>query len=903
MSRFPHAPVELLSDMFIGGQYRSVIPDLRAKPLTVTGGRANEAGLLAPTSSTFVLGNPDGTYSPRNPLGPYYGQLGRSTPLRQAIRNDHDAMGRTVSNGWGTSDGGATWGVEGTASKYAVGSGTATQTVTGTNTYLAAYLSNADASYRSVRVAVTASLPGISTVTGAALEPTLTLRRGSSTDYYLVRALIQPSGAVELAMSHYDGYTVRAPWQVLTGWAGERLRIAALIEEHALFAKVWRVDTEPEPYGWDLQGTIKLTTAPSSGSAGVRSGVANGNTNTNPVTVAYDDWEVSTPIACLEVSKWPQKQDKSTRDKTVPIEAKGITRRLGQGQSPQRSTLTRAITDQGTAVAYWPCEDGRDSTGIASGLADGIPMQVVRTPRYATFDDIASTAPLPELATSYWFGSVKPYTGTGDIYVSMLIHVPDGGTVDQDPFFQVHTSGTARYWNVRYGSGGTLQIEAYDTDINVLLNTGPIGFNMDGQNLRVALSLSENGSGGVDWNIATLAVGNTSGGSLGGTLAGATVNACTNLWINTLAHMDQVAIGQIAIWAEILSLFALSQELNAYNQESAGTRISRLCGENGIVFVPHGDPDLTTSMGPQRPDQLLTLIQDCVAADGGLLFEPTGVLGIGYRTRTSLYNQTATLQVGYGDLTEVWEPLEDDQLIRNDIQVTRKDGSSVRLVQTTGPLSILPPDQGGVGRYDTAITLNCWADSQLAGIAGWLLHLGTVDEPRYPVLKINLASPGFAASASMTNQVLALGLGDRLVVTGPPAGGAPDDIEQLVQGITRTISAWDYRVALNCTPASPWRVFILDTDRLAPDNSVLTDNESSSDTTERFTTVTGALWTTSGGDMPIPVTQAGERVSVTAISGASSPQTATVSRHVNGVVKEQTAGTAVELTTPPILAR
>lgn len=902
MSRFPHAPVDLISDMFIGGEYRSVVPDLRAKPVTVAAGRANEASRLAPTSSTFVLGNADGVYSPRNPTGPYYGQLGRSTPLRQAIRNDHDAMGTAVSGGWGTSDGGFTWGVEGVGTPYSKSSGSAKQVVTGTNTFLATYLSGADASFRTVRTAVTVSLAGISAVTGARLEPTLTLRRASSTDYYLMRLNIQPGGDVELVMTHYDGTSIRAPWLVLDGWAGERLRMAALIEGHSLFGKVWRVDTEPEPYGWQLQGMIKTDTLPGAGSVGIRSGVAFGNTNANPITFVYDDWEVSTPIGFTEVAKWTQKQDKSTRDLTVPIEAKGITRRLGQGQSPQRSTLFRAITDQGTAVAYWPCEDGKDSTGIASGLANGIPMQVIGTPRYATYSDIPSTAPICELATSYWFGKVVPYTGTGDIYVSMLVHVPAGGTVDQDPFFQVRTTGSAMYWNLRYGAGGTLQLEAYTADIGLLLNTGPIGFNMDDKRLRLALSLSENGSGGVDWSISTLQVGDTSGGTFGGTLAGATVNACTDLLINTLAHMDQVAIGQIAIWPEILSLFDLWLELTAYDGESSGTRAQRLCAENGIVFVPVGDPDLTTWMGPQKPGTLLDLIQECVDVDGGLLFEPVGVLGIGYRTRESLYNQTALLTVAYGNLSEVWEPVEDDQLTRNDVQVTRKDGSNVRAVQLDGPLSVLPPDQGGVGRYDTAITVNCLNDGQLPDIAGERLHLGTVDEPRYPVLKLNLASAGFAASTPLTTQVLALGLGDRLVVTGPPAGGSPDDIEQLAQGITRTIGAWDYRVALNCTPASPWTVFTLDSDRLTPNDCVLTDNETSSDTTVRFTTVTGALWTTSGGEMPIPVTIAGERVSVTAISGASSPQTATVTRHLN-VTKEQTAGTAVELTSPAVLAR
>lgn len=906
MATFPHAPVDLVSDMWIGGQYRSIIPDLRAKPVTITRGRANEAAVLAPTSSTFEMGNPDGVYSPRNPTGPYFGQLGRNTPLRQAIRNDHDAFGRTVSSGWGTSDGGIVWAGEAVSSAYSVGSGKATHTVNATNTWLASYLSGAPASYRTVRTAVTVTLRGISAVTGANLEPTLTLRRTGSTDYYLVRCNVTPSGDVELAMSHYDGTSVRFPVVILDSWAGERLRIAAVIEGHALLAKVWRVDTEPEPYGWQLQGMIKTDTLPGAGSVGIRSGVAFGNTNALPINFDYDDWEVHTPLASLEVAKWPQKQDKSTLNKTVPIEAKGISRRLGQGSAPLRSTIYRGITSQASPpVAYWPCEDGKNSTSIGPGFADGIPMRVIGTPGFATYSEFDCSAPIPELKRSMWIGDIPAYTATGQVQGQLLMHVPDGGTVDESVIIRLLTSGEPYEWDLVIFVDGSLGLRAYSRIAGQVLNAGPISFDVNDKDLRVALSIEEDGVGGVDWTIATLRPGASGGGFFSANLAGSTVGAAVQAQINPYESMDQVAIGHVEIYPDVRSLFSLSQELAAYNGESAGTRAQRLCEENGIVFVPVGDPDLTTFMGPQSPDTLLNLLQECVICDGGILFEPAGVLGIGYRTRESLFNQAAILQCGYGDLSEVWEPVEDDQLIRNDVIATRKDGSSARATQFTGPLSVLPSEQGGIGRYDTNVTVNCLNDDQLIDIAGWMLHLGTVDEPRYPVLKMNLASKGFAASIALTNQVLALGLGDRLVVTDPPAGGSPDDIEQLAQGITMTIKTWDFRVALNSTPASPWNVIQLGTAtaRLAPDDSVLTDNETSSDVTERFTTLAGPLWTVDAGDMPIPVTQSGERVSVTALSGSSSPQTATVTRHVNDVVKAQTAGTQVELTYPPVLAR
>src|SRR5258707_7531046 len=47
------------------------------------------------------------------------------------------------------------------------------------------------------------------------------------------------------------------------------------------------------------------------------------------------------------------------------------------------------------------------------------------------------------------------------------------------------------------------------------------------------------------------------------------------------------------------------------------------------------------------------------------------------------------------------------------------------------PLSVLAPPNG-VGLYDTQQTLSLFSDTQALDEAGWLLHLGTVSEPRYP---------------------------------------------------------------------------------------------------------------------------------------------------------------------------
>lgn len=49
---------------------------------TISRGRADETSQYQPQSCAMELNNRDGRFSPRNPTGPYYGYLGRNTPLR-----------------------------------------------------------------------------------------------------------------------------------------------------------------------------------------------------------------------------------------------------------------------------------------------------------------------------------------------------------------------------------------------------------------------------------------------------------------------------------------------------------------------------------------------------------------------------------------------------------------------------------------------------------------------------------------------------------------------------------------------------------------------------------------------------------------------------------------------------
>ena len=374
--------------------------------------------------------------------------------------------------------------------------------------------------------------------------------------------------------------------------------------------------------------------------------------------------------------------------------------------------------------------------------------------------------------------------------------------------------------------------------------------------------------------------------------------------INPGADVGDLAVGHVAVLDQIIPVGDLGAELNAFDGEPAGLRIYRLCREEGITFRAVGDLQATAFMGRQLPQTLLALLREGADADGGILHEPRDVLGLRYRTRESLYNQPTVLALDYAaaHLSGI-VPVDDDQQTRNDITATRTDGSSFRAAQASGPLSVAPPP-AGVGSYDENVTLNLQADSQVPDAAGWLLYLGTIDEARYPELKLDLARAPFVANPALAATVQQLNIGDRVTVANPPAWLPPDAITQLAQGFTETLNAFTHRVDINCSPQRPWSQIARYNDgvsRYSSDGSTLTADVSPSATSLSVATVGTRLWTHDDGDFAIRV--GGEVMTVTAVTGTTSPQTFTVVRSVNGVVKAQPAGAEVALDHPVVYVR
>lgn len=927
---FPTDPTDLDIEMNLAGTWTNLRTGgfILDRGITITRGRSDETSNADPSKLSMTLNNVDGRFSPRNPTGPYFGLLGRNTPLRASvargstflataggagdkvttpdaasldITGDIDIRVDLTTDAWGATnlcgkwkrtasqlswvfqvsgDGylGLTWTTDGSTSTPVFAGSTATVPLlpgrlalratldvnNGASGYTATFYTAATISGTWVQL----GNPVIVSGTTSIFSSTSPLELGDVPDQQTIvpiASLAPPATPISGRINAFE----------LRNGIGGTVVANPVFTSQTIGATSF-TDTAAVPKTWTLAGNTSIT---------------------NRRFRFYG-----------ELSSLPPRWDVSGKDVYVPVEASGITRRLSQGASPIHSPIRRAVSNEAGLVAYWPAEDSDGATSVAAALPGVQSMQVTGTPTFATSDLFAGSDPLPTLGTSKWNGLVPAYTVGTTAQVRLLASVPSGAA-NNIVIASIFTTGTAARWEFVYqtANGGQIIGNVYDGDGTLLGTTGsPPVIAANGDTLRLTLDLTQSGSNiaSVFWAQVTDAHNGASGFNLA--LTGATFGRVSRVVIAPNSDGGSITCGHVSVHNAIGDVLDLTDELNGFIGETAATRFGRLCDEESITYRVVGSYQGSEQMGVQKSAALLDLLQECVDADMGIMYEPRDALGLAFRTRNSLYNQPVWVTLDYtGDqVSGALEPTDDDQQIRNDVTVSRDNGGSFRVEATTGPLSTSAPPNG-VGRYDTSESVNVYSDDQLEDQAGWRVHVGTVDEARYPTIGVDYTSAGVVGNAALNEALLTIDVGDRMVVTHPPAWLPPDNISQIVQGTSESYGNFQQSQAFNCSPESPYEVAVLDDPvigRMDTDGSDLHTSVSSTAVTLSVDINAGPLWTTSAGDFPFDIAMGGEIMTVTAISGTASPQTFTVVRSVNGVVKAQTAGTDVRLAHPSIEA-
>lgn len=896
-------------DMKIDDTWVDVTCDVRAtEKVVITRGRANEASRVDPSMCNVTLLDPTGKYSPDNPRSPYYGLIGRNTPLRAGVGTP--PAGDGTGGQTGTSLVAPSVTAEASGWQVCAWLAAPAGNITAPGGFVAS--SEQDGALSTMRSAdkvITAGATGTATATFST----------AATSSAAVNVVVPGVTSSTWTVSHQ------------TGGAGLAFAVAGNAGDHLLAFYGWSSDPgDRMPSVADAEGgcewMLVADTGPSDGPrikayirrltvAGPLTVTFYGNAQ-GSVDVHGQVWTLGgatgyRPRFTGEIPAWSPKWDPTGRGLIVAVQASGILRRLGQGKAPLRSALQRQFSTTKGVVAYWALEDGPTSTSFASSIG-GHPMGFIGTPALAADDGFACAASLPTFTAAGAVGTVPAYPTTNQFTVGALIHIPPTGMLDESTLLSFQATGSVRAWRIKYDADSVgFRVEASDALGASVLNQAAGPWNPSLLDARFFLYLTAAQSGAdIAWvlRFVPIVAGSDfpTSSTVGASILGQTVGAVQTVGVGwALDLAGEPSIGHVVVASTTAALFLgnVWQALVAWNGERAGDRVLRICGEEGIPCYLQG-PALSETMGPQRPGALLDLLGECEAADAGVLFEPKGFLGLAFRTRTSKYNQTAGLTLSYSakQISAPFEPVPGDQGLTNDVTVTRRTGSSARAVLETGPLSVQePPD--GVGLYDTSVELNLHTDSQLPDQASWRRHVGTNPDARYPSATVNLGgNPG------LVEAVTALDIGDLLSVTDLPTFLAPGAADLIVEGHTETIgNPNDWVLTANCSPAGPYRVGVYDATatRYSSDGSSLAAGATSTAGTLSVATPAGPLWITTAShpaQFPFTITVAGEDITATGITGTSSPQTFAVTRSANGIVKAQIADAAVELAVPAVYA-
>lgn len=968
---FPATPRAALYELQLDATDWANVSDdtfaLRA-PTSMTWGVPGEYSQADPSTLSFWLNNAGGKYSPRNPLSPVYGHIGRNTPVRHSIGEGAYGLvlaGVIDSFGYAYNFNAPATQITGDLD-FRVDLELLTNPVSGVvsdwttgNFDLASKFGNADISRSWTLIMVAGKLRfnwfPLGTVASARSATSTVVMPGPAQGRRAVRVTIDvDNGAGGVDVKFYTAPTIAGTWTQLGATitsagtssilgGADNLRIGSNLNASSY---TWTEPPSATFYKAELRNGINGTlvaspdfTVQELDSAPFTVPVftdANGlnwqfNGTSDAARIWYGDVDVRHHG---ESSSFPNRWDTSGNDAWVPIESAGILRRLGFGQQPASTGMRDWVMSQDPLPAsYFPLS-GDEATRYSVNIGR-IGTNSFRF-RPQVIDD-----PHVDPAIAYTYGQdMGPVLGDGmqinatgpnlDLQGDVAI-ASDNFTLDfvyQSPYNVV--PGTLQntnigvldlivwsYDNDRFrlrlqnsSDTGTLQVtffDGVDGSSSTFSATGALIALQDNNLHAVRFQVRSSGGSyfyevwidGVSVNTGTIAVARPWNGT-----------SCYQIFYERYTGQTVVNVGHFTVWegipayTDVPTVADYWEAAQGYIGELAADRIERIAGLGNFPVTIKGSNADTMAMGPQYSEAKLTQVRDAEQADMGYLTEPRNRFGLEYRTRVSMVGQAPALTLDYsaGHIVPPFDPTDDDQLTKNDVTVTRREGDSFRLTEMEGRLSVLEPPFG-VGRYHDQVEVNVATDGQLPGIAGWLLNLGTVDQARYPAVTVDL---GILAAAGLDKAARAVTTGDLLVITGMDELGVYEDVRLLVLGGAEVLSEGGYRhlISWNCAPYAGYEGSVFATSasvgtaRYDSDGSIVSTAATTNVTSLFVASTTGVLWTTDSAARPFDIMVGGERMTVTNVISATSPQIFTVTRSVNGVVKAHPIGTEVRLADP-----
>ncbi|WP_431997793.1 hypothetical protein [Streptomyces fungicidicus] len=897
----PSLPPPIWAELFYGGAWNDVAEDVRAttSQVSVTRGLSSESAAAAePTSCTCDLDSRDDRYAPRNPSSPLFGLIGRNTPFR---------WGYEVGSLWAELNGGLNYGslfannnpVFNVTGDFDLRIDVALEDWSESQMLALRYQSTGDQRSWALEI-LNGTLTFMWSPNGllaarivqAATEPV----RGYNGQRMALRVTLDinnGSGGYELRF--WTGRTVNdTDWHLLgapivgTGttsvYAGTGyMEVGAGFDFNATPAGGSLNRMRGRAYALQLRdsGTVKVDM--STASATVASGSFVDATGVTWSRGGDAVWSRKHVRMTGEVPAWPPTRDVSGNDNYVSINPSGLLRRMDAGNRPQESALLRYIKTRGP-IECWPLTDGPRTTG-AKSLVGGQDMQQeiligedtaadwqqgsladwiepVLSVKAETTGHLRGGLPNRASAASFW--SVDLFLSGGGIPAAGQVAITDRGAgtdaENRTTIRMIFTGSLNQLTVVRESAGDT------SSSSGLLANLPAAIYDEQPHHLRLTIDPLVSST---DWYVYVDGV-LAGSGNIGSIAMKGALQLLLGWGFATIdgATMTDRSFGYITYWDATGPTAA--QIYNAYlgfQGERAGERITRLATESGYTASVAGEPEYQQRLGIQGQKRLLELLNEASQTNFGYLLDARDRIEVIHRGQSTLWNQSPALTLDYsaGLISPPFKPVDDDRLTENDVSVKREFGSlPAREVLEAGDMSVLPPEAGGVGRYDTAYTYSLETDAQAAQAAGMRLHLGTYNGVRYTRLTLNLANERVFA---YIDDILRLDVGDKIRLTRLPADHGPDDVDVLIAGYTEDAGPNGWTLTFNCLPGEPWNAGVTDSFAFGwadTDGSQLAAAVDASATAMSLAVTAGPLWTDDPSDMPFDLRVGGEVVTVTA---------------------------------------
>jgi hypothetical protein len=894
---FPTTPLDIVVALAPGADpvdssgwvFADVSDDVRSNGgVEITVGRQDETADVNATSVAATFDNRAGDYCRTNPLGAYYGQLSRGTPMEVRVTRINDTFTRTTSPGLGTDTAsGLAWTHD--AGGWATTGSAGTATLASANLATSAFLEQATGA--DVEITGTVSLSAVTT--GAAWVHAIIVRATGTGDYYRLHVEFGTGGAINCKIALVaggSGTDLTSTTSASTSYsAGTSISYRARVVGTTLQIRAWAT-AGTEPTTWTCEADDG--TYADAGYVGIYSWRVFGNTNVGSLTSTFDNYRVDIIRAITPVPEWPARWDRSTNNATAPVTGAGILRRLSQGQPALRSPIYRQLAGLTSYVqGYWPLEDGADATRGTNAVSGRPPATVVDGSFGATTGPPggSSALTLNTAASSRVQGTVPSWTITQDGYACMFYVTMPAAVVGGIGFrlMELQTTGTIARWTVDINDT-SLTVTAYNTAGAVSFTSGPTAYGLDvTEPWAIQLEARENG-GNVDWALYWHTVGSTGFGSMASSYAGTADRIITG---TAWAPVDGTVVSHLWLGDDLLPFVdtTFMRVSNGYAGETAGARLVRLAAEGGVPLTVIGDITTTSPMGPQDPATLLEAMRQCQTADQGVLHERGA--GLGYLTRQARINTDPVMELDFasGHVASPPQPVDDDQRLRNRI-VLRSGGSEV----TAEDADSIAVD----GVYADEIDVNLAAYGQMADHAYWRLHLGTLDGLRWPAIQLNLAR-----NPSLIDEWCRVRIGSRITIANPPDQVGTDSLDLIVEGWTERLTDYGWDVTITCSPAEAWKAGVFDsaTSRWGLKTGTTVGSHSSSATTitvgitsafERLSATSAYDIVIAGERIGVPIGGAGSR---TGSLGAWQQVLTGVTRAKNGISKTLPAGSPVTI--------